>query len=92
MMPGTPQPVPISIGMKDLPDKAELPEDTVHDEGDTRHVTAGLKEGQEDEQNQHLRNEAKNCADTGYDTVQDQALQPVCAVYSVQAAFDHAPA
>ena len=71
-----------------LTGKAELTEDTVHNERDTRHVTARLEECKEDEQNEHLRNEAENCANTGYDTVKDEALQPVCAIYSVQTAFD----
>ena len=56
--------------------KTKLPEDTVHDKGNTRHVTTALKEGKEDKQDQDLRNESKYCADTGYDTIHDQAMQP----------------
>ena len=76
MMPGTPQPVPISMGMKDLAGQAELAEDTVQDEGDTSHVAAGLQEGQQQEQNQHLRHEAQDSAHAGHDTVQNQAVEP----------------
>ena len=46
--------------------QTELTEDTVHDEGDTCHVTTGLQECQEDKQYQHLRYETKHCTDTGY--------------------------
>ena len=54
--------------------KTELTEDTVHDEGDTRHIAAGLKERKENEEDQHLRYKAEDCADTGNNAVQDQAL------------------
>ncbi len=37
------------------------------------HVAAGLQECQEDEQNEHLRDEAEDGADTGDDAVKDQA-------------------
>ncbi len=60
-------------GDEGLTGQAELAEDTVQDEGDTGHVAAGLQEGQHEEQNQHLGNEAQHGADTGDDTVKDQA-------------------
>ena len=60
--PGTPQPVPTSTGMKLLPDEAETAEDTVHDEGDTGHIAHILQDGQQEEQNQHLGNEAQHRA------------------------------
>ena len=56
-----------------LAGQAELAEDTVQNEGDTGHVAAGLQERQQQEQHEHLRHEAENRADTGDDTVKDQA-------------------
>ena len=55
--------------MKLLPDRPKLAEDTVHDEGDTGHVADVLQNGQHEEQNQHLGNEAQDRADTGDDAV-----------------------
>ena len=62
-------------------------EDTVHNEGDTCHVTTGLKECQENEQYQHLGYETKHCTDTGYNTVKDQTLQPVGTSDRIQTAL-----
>ena len=56
--------------------ETELTEDTVHDECDTRHVSAAFQEGQEEEQNEHLRNKSDDRADTGNDTVNDQSVEP----------------
>ena len=56
--------------------QAELAEDTVHDEGDTGHIAHILQNGQQEEQDEHLGNEAQDCADTGDDAVHDQAVQP----------------
>ena len=64
-------------GNKGFAGKAELAENTVKHKGDTGHVAAGLQESQQQEQHQHLGNKAQNCADTGYDTVKDQAGEPV---------------
>ena len=64
--------------------KTEFTEDSVHDECNTSHVTAGLKECKEQEQNQHLRYETKYSANTGNNTVKDQSLQPCSAIYSFQ--------
>ena len=71
-----------------LTGQTELTEDTVHNECDTSHVAASLQDCQQDEQYQHLRYKAQNCADTGNDTIQDQTLQPVNTVYCVQSLFD----
>ena len=70
-----------------LAGQAELAEDTVHHECDTGHVAAGFEEGQEDEQDEHLRDEAKDCADAADDAVKDQAVEPIRAVDGVQAVF-----
>ena len=64
--------------------KSEFTEDTIHDEGNTCHVTAGLQKCQEQEQYQHLRYKSKYGTNTGYDTIEDQTLQPVSAVDGIQ--------
>ena len=69
---------------KGLTGKTELSEYTVEHERNTRHVTASLEERQEDEQYQHLGNEAEYRANAGYDTVKGQTLEPVNAVNSVK--------
>ena len=46
-----------------------MTEYTVHDECDTNHVTAVLKDGKEQEQDCHLRNESKHCTKTTDDTI-----------------------
>ena len=66
--------------------QAELAEDTVHDEGDTGHIAHILQNGQQEEQHQHLGNEAQNRADTGNDAVHDQAVQPACHADALQQA------
>ena len=58
-----------------LTGQSEVTEYTVHNERDTRHVTAVLKDGQEQEQDSHLRNETKNGASTADDTIHYKALQ-----------------
>ena len=70
-----------------LAGQAKAAENTVHDEGNTRHVAASLQECQEDEQNEHLRHKAENRADTGNDTVQNQTGQPVCTADAGQSLF-----
>ena len=54
-----------------------MTEYTVHDECDTNHVTAVLKDGKEQEQDRHLRNESKYCTKTTDDTIRYKAYQPV---------------
>ena len=73
-----------------LAGQAELAEDTVENEGDTGHVAAGFEEGQHQEQNEHLRHEAEDRADTGDDAVEDQAVQPAVLrdVAGIQQVFD----
>ena len=46
---------------------------TVHNEGDTYHVAAVLKDRQEQEQDCHLRHEAKHSTQTADDTVNSKA-------------------
>ena len=62
---------------KALSGKSEMTEYTVHDERDTNHVTAILKDGKEQEQDRHLRNESKYCTKTTDDTIRYKAYQPV---------------
>ncbi len=73
-----------------LAGEAEPSEDTVHDERDTRHVAAALKECQEEEQDEHLGNEAQDRADTADDTVNDQAGEPGCHAGAFEQAADAA--
>ena len=54
-----------------------MTEYTVHDECDTNHVTAVLKDGKEQEQDRHLRNESKYCTKNTDDTIRYKAYQPV---------------
>ena len=75
-------------GDEALAGEAELAEHTVKNEGDTRHVAAGLEEGEHEEQDEHLGNEAEDRADTGYDTVVDKAAEPGGCVCSVKAVAD----
>ena len=71
-----------------LAGQAELAEDTVEHEGDTGHVAAGLEEGQHQKQDKHLRHEAEHRADTGDDTVEDQAVEPVSRTGGVKRIAD----
>ena len=64
-------------GDKALARQAELSENTVHNEGDTRHVADVFQNGQEEEQHQHLRYKTQHRADAADDTVSDQAYQPI---------------
>ena len=64
---------------KGLTGQAELAEDTVHDERDARHVTDVFEDCQHEEQNQHLRNEAKHRADAADDALADQTDEPFSA-------------
>ena len=59
-----------------LAGETELAEDTVHDEGDTRHVATVLKDAEHQEEDEHLGHEAEDRADAGEDTVGDQTHQP----------------
>ena len=70
-----------------LAGQTELAEDTVKDECDTGHVAAGLKECEEQEQHEHLRNEAEDCADTGDDTVKDQTVTASSAAPAASSAI-----
>ena len=71
-------------GDEALAGQTELAEDTVHDESNTGHVTNVFQDGKQEEQNQHLGNEAQNRADTGDDAVHDQAVQPVSNANALQ--------
>ena len=66
--------------------QAELAEDAVHDERDAGHVAAQLQNAQQQEQDDHLRDEADDGADTGDDAVVDKGLQPrrdVCRFHGI---------
>ena len=63
---------------KGLTGKTKFTEHSVHDEGNSCHVSASFQECQEDEQDQDLRNESENRTKTCYDTIQDQTSQPFC--------------
>ena len=63
---------------KGLTGKTKFAEHSVHDEGNSCHVSASFQECQEDEQDQDLRNESENRTKTCYDTIQDQTSQPFC--------------
>ena len=69
--------------------KAEFPENTVKDEGDTGHIAAGLQEGQHQEQDQHLGHETEDSADACDDTVKDQGFQDTGNTQLVEDSFDH---
>ena len=75
-------------GDEGLTGQAELAENTIQHEGDTGHVAAGLQEGQHQEQHQHLGHEAQHRADTGDDTVKDQAAEPLGGAGCFQTAAD----
>ena len=56
IMPGTPHPVPISMGIKDFPLR-RITENTVHDKCNPCHIPAGFQKCQQNKQYQHLGNE-----------------------------------
>ena len=62
-----------------------MAENTVKNKGNTCHVTTGFKEGKEDKENQHLWNKAKNCTNTGNNTVKNQTFEPVCTTNCLKA-------
>ena len=68
--------------------QTELTEDTVEYERDTSHVTTRFQESKQQEQYQHLRNETKDRADTGYDTVKQQSGQPFCCACGLERVAD----
>ena len=53
-----------------------MTENSIHYECYTAHITATFKNCKKEEKNKHLRNETKNCTDTGYDTVIDKTEEP----------------
>ena len=69
---------------KGLTRQTELAEDAIQHKGDTGHITAGLQEGQEQEQHKDLGNEAQHGAHTGHDAVQHQTVQPIGGIQSRQ--------
>ena len=70
---------------KRLAGKAKAAEHAVKDERDTSHVTARLKEGKQQEQYQHLGNEAEHRTNAGDNAIENQSLQPVGASDRIQA-------
>ena len=61
-------------GDKGLTGQAKAAEHAVHDEGDAGHIAAVLQEGQHDEQQKHLRDEAEDGAQAADDAVADQRI------------------
>ena len=55
----------------------ELTEETVHNEGYTRHITAVLQKAQQQEDNSHLRSKANRCANAADNTVNNKRYQPI---------------
>ena len=64
-------------GDEALAGQAEAAEYAVHDERHAGQISAALQEREQQEQDDHLRNEADNGAHAGHDAVHDQALHPV---------------
>ena len=75
-------------GDKGLAGQAEAAENPVHDERNARHIAAVLQNGQEEEQDKHLRHKAEHSADAADDAVYNQAVQPVGRANSCQPAAD----
>ena len=69
---------------KRLAGKAKAAEHAVEDKRDTSHVTARLKEGKQQEQYQHLGNEAEHRANASDNAIENQSLQPVGASDRIQ--------
>ena len=61
---------------KRLARQAKTPEDTIHDKSNTRHIAAVLKQGEHQEQHEHLGDEANHRANAANDAVHNQADQP----------------
>ena len=61
-------------GDEGLTGQAKAAEHAVHDEGDAGHIAAVLQEGQHDEQQEHLRDEAEDGAQAADDAVADQRI------------------
>ncbi len=74
-------------GDEGLARKTELAEDAVQHESNTCHITAGFQERQKQEEHQHLGNKSQHRADTGHNTVQNQALEPLSSMHPVQQTF-----
>ena len=66
--------------MKDLPERPNLRKISIHDEGDTRHVTTRLQDAEQEEQDKHLRYETKNRANTSDNTIYNQTLEPFSTI------------
>ena len=71
-------------GDEALAGEAELPENPVHDEGDSGHVAHVLQNGQHEEQHQHLGHKAQHRAHAGDDAVGHQAGEPLGAAPALQ--------
>ena len=67
-----------------LTGQTKTAENTVHDERNTRHITDILKDCQEQEQYQDLRNKSKHRADAGNDTILDQGVQHTLHMQSAE--------
>ena len=56
--------------------QSDFSQQLVHDKGNTRHIAAVLKQGQEEKQQDDDGQEGENASNTGADTVDDQGNQP----------------
>ena len=61
-------------GDERLTGQAKAAEHAVHDEGDAGHIAAVLQEGQHHKEQEHLRDEAEDSAQTADDAVADQRI------------------
>ena len=73
-----------------LTGETEATEDSIQDEGDTRHVSTALEEGEEEEQDEHLWQEAEHRTDTCDDTVEDETCQYLTGAECTEDAFEKA--
>ena len=67
---------------KALSGETELAEDPVHNESDAGHITDILNDSQQQEEDQHLRDKAEDRADTGDNTILNEAVEPCTFSYA----------
>jgi hypothetical protein len=78
MMPGMAQAKLESSGMKSPAVQAGAPHDAIHQERGAAHVAEVFKQQNEQEQDQDLRQEHNDAADTRNQTILNEALQKAC--------------
>ena len=75
-------------GDEGLTGQAKAAEDSVHNKSDARHVAAILKEGEQDKEDEHLRDEAQNGTHAGNDAVADQGDHHIAGARSGKPALE----